>query len=167
MSTEPLSEPMNLVLTRTFEAPAGAVFAAWTETSLVRRWWGPHGFTCHRADMDVRAGGTSIVGMRAPAEWGGVEFLNSWTYRVVEPGRRLEFTLRFVDPSGTPIVPQSIGIPPGVPAEVPHTLTFRDLEGGRSEMTIVEAGYTSSAALETSRAGLVESLDKLAEALRT
>ena len=167
MSTEPLGEPTNLVLTRTFEAPARALFAAWTEAALVRKWWGPHGFTCHRADMQVRPGGTSIVGMRAPAEWGGFELLNSWTYQVVEPGQRLEFTLRFVDPSGTPIVPQSIGIPPGVPAEVPHTLTFRDLDRGRSEMTIVEAGYTSSAALETSRSGLVETLDKLAEALRT
>src|SRR5262245_10724707 len=167
MPTEPRNEATNLELTRTFEAPARAVFAAWTEEALVRRWWGPHGFTCHRADMQVRPGGSSIVGMRAPAEWGGVELLNSWTYEVVEPGRRLEFTLRFVDPSGTPIVPQSIGIPPGVPAEVPHTLTFRDLDGGRSEMTIVEAGYTSSAAVETSRSGLVETLDKLAEALRT
>ena len=167
MSAEPHSAPTNLVLTRTFDAPAHALFEAWTEASLVRRWWGPKGFTCHRADMQVRPGGTSIVGMRAPAEWGGVELLNSWTYEVVEPGQRLEFTLRFVDPSGAPIVPQSIGIPPGVPAEVPHTLTFRDLDRGRSEMTIVEAGYTSSAALETSRAGLVETLYKLAEALHT
>jgi uncharacterized protein YndB with AHSA1/START domain len=166
MMTEPIRETLNLTLTRAFDAPATRVYAAWTETALVRRWWGPNGFTCHRADMDVRPGGTSIVGMRAPAEWGGFELLHAWTYRVVEAGRRLEFVLRFVGPDGAPVVPQSIGIPAGVPAEVPHTLAFRDLGPGRSELTIVEAGYTTNEALETSRSGLVETLDKLAEALR-
>jgi uncharacterized protein YndB with AHSA1/START domain len=157
----------DLTLARTFAAPAASVYAAWTDGALVRRWWGPNGFVCHRADMDVRPGGTSIVGMRAPVEWGGFELLNSWTYSVVDPGRRLEFVLRFVDASGAPIAPQSIGIPDGVPAEVPHTLVFRDLADGTCEMTIVEAGYTSSAAIETSRSGLVQTLDKLAEALRS
>jgi uncharacterized protein YndB with AHSA1/START domain len=155
----------DLLFERDFDAPAAAVYAGWTESALLRSWWGPSGFTCHRADVDVRVGGTSIVGMRAPPEWGGVELHNSWTYGVAEPGRRLEFVLRFVDASGKVVTPQSLGIPPGVPEQVPHTLTFTELGGGRSRLTVLESGYGSEEAVTTSRRGLEQTLDKLAAVL--
>lgn len=156
----------DLTVTRVFDSPASAVFSAWTDSQLVKRWWGPNGFTCPIADMDVRVGGTSFVCMRAPAEWGGMEMFNTWTYRVVDPGRRLEFILRFADKNRNTIAPQSIGVPVGVPSEVPHILTFVDRGDGTSEMTITEVGYTSTEAVETSKAGLAQTLDKLAEVLR-
>lgn len=156
----------DLVMTRTFRVPAAAVFAAWIDPHLVRRWWGPEGFTCPVADMDVRVGGQSLVCMRAPAEWGGVELFNTWTYAAVEPGTRLEFVLRFCDGDRKPVVPQTLGIPAEVPVEVPHLLTFLDRDDGTSEMTITERGYTSNEAVETSRAGLVHTLDKLARVLQ-
>jgi len=34
----------DMVLTRTFDAPVEAVWRAWTEPELVKRWWGPTGF---------------------------------------------------------------------------------------------------------------------------
>ncbi|HKQ71353.1 MAG TPA: SRPBCC domain-containing protein [Polyangiaceae bacterium] len=163
----PTTPPKNLTVTRVFHVPAALVYAAWTDPKAVERWWGPNGFTCPLADMDVRVGGTSLVCMRAPAEWGGVELFNTWTYGLVEPGRRLEFVLRFADKDRRPIAPETLGIPPGVPPEVPHILTFVDLGDGRSEMTITEVGYTSTEALETSKEGLVQALDKLAGALST
>ena len=162
-----LDSPLtDLTMTRIFDAPAAAVYAAWTEPDLVKRWWGPNGFTCPVAEMDVRVGGMSFVGMRAPAEWGGMVLFNTWSYRVVDSGRRLEFVLRFADRERNPIAPQSIGIPAGVPSEVPHILCFSDRGDGTSELTITEMGYGSREALETSRAGLVQTLDKLAGALR-
>ena len=157
----------DLVMTRVFRAPAAAVFAAWTDPRLVQRWWGPDGFTCPLANMDVRVGGQSLVCMRAPQEWGGMELFNTWTYLVVELGRRLEFVLRFSDRDRNPVVPQALGIPAGVPAQVPHVLTFVDRDDGSSELTITEVGYTSAEAIETSRTGLVQTLDKLAGVLAT
>ena len=162
----PDSAPHDLTMTRVFDAPAAAVFSAWTKSEHLERWWGPNGFTCPIAEMDVRVGGTSFVGMRVPAEWGGMELFNTWSYRVVEPGRRLEFVLRFADKDRNAISPQSIGVPAGVPSEVPHILTFEDLGDGKSTMTITEVGYTSAEAVETSKAGLVQTLDKLAGMLR-
>lgn len=156
----------DLILTRTFDASAAALFAAWTEARLLMRWWGPRGFTCPIADMDVRVGGTSFVCMRAPAEWGGMNLFNTWTYSLVDPGRRLEFVLRFADEERHAISPQSLGIPTGVPAEVPHILNFVELDDHRSTLTIRELGYSSAEALETSQRGLQQTLDKLAEALR-
>lgn len=155
-------EPVDLTVSRTFLAPPAAVYAAWTEPELVRRWWGPSGFTCPVAEMDVREGGVSLVCMQAPAEWGGVKFFNTWTYGAVEPQRRLEFVLRFSDERRSMVTPRSLGLPPGVPPEVHHVLTFAEQPEGGCLFTIVERGYTSAEAVETSKAGLVQTLDKLA-----
>jgi uncharacterized protein YndB with AHSA1/START domain len=92
----------DMVLTRIFDAPVEAVWKAWTESDLVKRWWGPAGFTAPVAEMDVRVGGTSLVCMRAPAEFGGGDMYNIWTYSTVEPGARLEFVQRFSDEHRTP-----------------------------------------------------------------
>jgi uncharacterized protein YndB with AHSA1/START domain len=156
---------IDLCLTRTFGASALAVYTAWTDSRLLMQWWGPNGFTCPLADMDVRVGGLSFVCMRAPAEWGGLDMFNTWTYGVVDPGRRLEFVLRFADKERRVISPQSLGVPAGVPPEVPHILTFADVGEHRSTLSITEVGYTSAEALEASKRGLEQTLDKLARAL--
>jgi uncharacterized protein YndB with AHSA1/START domain len=156
---------INLEVTRVFEGSLEELWRCWTESGGVRRWWGPRGFSCPVAEMDVREGGSSLVCMRAPEALGGFEMWCTWTYRAVVPGRRLEFVLRFTDREGTPREPAALGLPPGVPAEVPHELTFRALGEGRAELTLVERGYTSTEAVETSRAGLAETLDKLAALL--
>ena len=67
------SETYNVVVTRTFDAPVERVWQAWSEPQLVMQWWGPTGFTCPKADLDFREGGTSLVCMRAPQEYGGGE----------------------------------------------------------------------------------------------
>ena len=49
----------EIVITRTFRAPAHIVFDAWTKPELVRRWWAPksRGVTLVQCDADVRPGG--------------------------------------------------------------------------------------------------------------
>jgi uncharacterized protein YndB with AHSA1/START domain len=50
----------ELVVTRTFNAPARVVFEAWTKPELFKRWWVPKSFglTLLSCEMDVRVGGT-------------------------------------------------------------------------------------------------------------
>lgn len=155
----------DMVLTRIFDAPVDAVWKAWTEPDLVKRWWGPAGFTAPVAEMDVRVGGTSLVCMRAPAEYGGGDMYNTWTYTTVEPGSRLEFVQRFSDERRAQLDPAGLGLPPGIPSEVPHVLTFRALDDGRTEFTVTESGYASPDTVEISRGGMAQCLDKLAAAL--
>ena len=69
MSTEPKKH--DVVVTRVFDAPVEQVWKAWSHPDDVKQWWGPTGFTCILAKMDFREGGTSLVGMRAPKEFGG------------------------------------------------------------------------------------------------
>ena len=50
----------EVVVTRTFEAPARLVFDAWSKPELFQRWWVPKsmGMQLHACEMDVRTGGT-------------------------------------------------------------------------------------------------------------
>ena len=49
----------ELVVTRTFNAPARIVFEAWTKPELVKRWWVPKSMDMSllSCEMDVRVGG--------------------------------------------------------------------------------------------------------------
>ena len=50
----------EIVVTRTFNAPARIVFEAWTKPELIKRWWVPKsmGMSLLSCEMDVRVGGT-------------------------------------------------------------------------------------------------------------
>jgi uncharacterized protein YndB with AHSA1/START domain len=71
MGTERQSEPTSrttaerksdreLVVTRTFNAPARIVFEAWTNPDLMKRWWAPKSFgiIVISYEADIRTGGT-------------------------------------------------------------------------------------------------------------
>jgi uncharacterized protein YndB with AHSA1/START domain len=49
----------EMVVTRTFNAPARIVFEAWSKPELFKRWWAPKsmGVPLVACDMDVRTGG--------------------------------------------------------------------------------------------------------------
>src|SRR5262245_65535260 len=50
----------ELVVTRTFNAPARIVFEAWTKPELFKQWWVPKsaGLFLRSCELDVRVGGT-------------------------------------------------------------------------------------------------------------
>ena len=50
----------EVVVTRTFGAPARLVFEAWSKPELFKKWWVPRsmGMTLRSCEMDVRTGGT-------------------------------------------------------------------------------------------------------------
>jgi uncharacterized protein YndB with AHSA1/START domain len=149
----------NMVVTRVFDAPVEEVWKAWCDPERVMRWWGPAGFTAPVARMDFREGGTSLVCMRSPE---GHDLYNTWTYRKIVPLRRIEFVQRFSDENGDPLDPAPLGLPPGIPREVPHVVTFETAGDGKTELTVTEYGYGSDEIVEVSRAGMQQCLDKMA-----
>lgn len=152
----------DLILTRVFEAPLEQVWKAWSDPQYVMRWWGPTGFSCPLAQMDFRPGGTSLVCMRAPKEYGGRDMYNTWTYQSIVPMQQIEFIQHFTDSGGNQLEPAAIGLPPGIPKEVRHLISFKDLGGGQMELTVTEYGYTTDQVVELSRAGLEQCLDTMA-----
>jgi uncharacterized protein YndB with AHSA1/START domain len=81
----------EIVISRTFNAPARMVFDAWTKPELVKRWWAPksHGVWMVSCDADVRVGGAYRYVMQK-AE--GPEIGFSGTYTEVTPPTRLAYT---------------------------------------------------------------------------
>ena len=53
------SSDREVVVTRTFDAPARVVFEAWTKPELFEQWWVPRsmGMTLRSCELDVRTGG--------------------------------------------------------------------------------------------------------------
>src|SRR5829696_4419743 len=70
-----MSEATTLRMERTFDAPAQAVFDAWTSEEVMRRWWhAEHDWETTEATVDLRVGGEVRVVMRDPhkdIEYGG------------------------------------------------------------------------------------------------
>jgi uncharacterized protein YndB with AHSA1/START domain len=97
-----MTEPSGYVvrIERTFDAPAEAVFDAWTSPEVMRRWWhaGPDWET-PEAEVDLRVGGKVRVVMRRSD---GFEVEAGGEYKLIERPDRLEMTWTFSDdPSGT------------------------------------------------------------------
>ena len=77
----------EVVVTRTFNAPARIVFDAWTKPELFARWWVPTsmGMTLHELEMDARTGGSYRLNFGE-----GMDFLG--TYLEVTPHSRIVWT---------------------------------------------------------------------------
>jgi uncharacterized protein YndB with AHSA1/START domain len=86
-----VSDGTTLRIERTFAAPAQAVFDAWTNPEVMRRWWHAEvGWETAVAEADLRVGGEVRVVMRDPdadREYGG-----GGRYTEIDPPRRLAFT---------------------------------------------------------------------------
>ncbi len=160
MSTEP--NKRDLVVTRVFDAPVEQAWKAWVDPEYVMRWWGPEGFTCPVAKMDFREGGTSLVCMRAPKEYGGQDMYNTWSYRNIVPMQRIEYILNFTDKDGKKIDPVTIGLPTDIPQEVRNVVTFKALGVNKTEITATEYDWTVGQMMEMSKQGLEQCLNKMA-----
>jgi uncharacterized protein YndB with AHSA1/START domain len=157
----------EVVVVREFDAPPEVAWSAWLDPEQIRQWWGPVGFTCPRAEVDFRVGGSTLVTMQAPDEYGGFLMHNLWTYTAMTEPSRIEFVSRFADADGNPIEPADAGIPPGVPSEVPHVVDLEPLPGGRTRVTVTELGYTSEEARAQSQLGQEQVLDKMQALYKT
>ncbi|WP_454855228.1 SRPBCC family protein [Promicromonospora soli] len=86
----------EIVLSRTFNAPAGLVFDALTRPELLTRWYGARGWNLVACTVDLRVGGRYRFVSRGPDD---AELAQSGTYREVERPSRLVCTEVFDDQS--------------------------------------------------------------------
>ena len=137
-----------LVIARTFAAPRGLVFQAWSNADHIKRWFSPEQLTVPEAEVDFRAGGVFAVCMRAPD---GTDHLCRGTFTEVLPPDRLAFV---------------VGIPNREAAKftVHTTVTFEDATSG-TRMTVRQSyelhDETERRAIEGAAEGWRTTLDKL------
>jgi len=130
----------ELVVTRTFDAPARIVFEAWTTPELLERWWAPKsmGVPLISVEADVRTGGRyRFVFGRDGAE--PMAFFGR--YIEVTPHSRLAWT----NDEGGDAGPVT-------------TVTFEE-KGGRTLLVMREL-YPSKEALDAAGTGAAEMMDE-------
>jgi len=72
----------EIVLTRVFDAPRHLVFDAFTKPELLKRWFGPRGWSLALCEVDLRVGGTFRFVLRRPD---GTEMGMRGVYREITP----------------------------------------------------------------------------------
>ena len=100
--TTPSADPRELVITRLIDVPREKLFRCWTEPALIVQWFTPPPWKTIRAEMDVRAGGASMIVMQGPD---GTEMPNPGIYLEVVKNERLVFTDAYTsawEPSAKP-----------------------------------------------------------------
>ena len=80
----------TMVLQREIPAPRSLVWGAWVNPETLPQWWGPDGFSCRTARIDLRTGGEWVFDMIGPD---GTVYPNHHLYTEVRPEERVEYTL--------------------------------------------------------------------------
>ena len=148
LNAEPGSHALEM--TREFDAPREAVFAAHTDPELVVRWWGPEGATVVVDALDARPGGS----WRMIHRTADGEYAFRGVYHDVTAPERLVYTFEFEPMPGHVLL---------------ETLRFEELPGGRTRL--VDASVFQSVADRDGmlaagmEAGAAASLDRLARLL--
>jgi len=82
----------EIVMTRVFDAPRDLVFDALTQPELLKRWFGPHGWTLTECEVDLRVGGAWRFLSKGPD---GRTMGMRGVYREIVPPERIQYTESF------------------------------------------------------------------------
>lgn len=138
----------TLQMERTYEAPAQAVFDAWTSEEVMRRWFhGEHHWETPEAQVDLRIGGAVRVVMRDPDE--DAEYGGGGHYTEIEPPSRLVFTWSWDNE----------------PRETLIELDFREEADGVTTVRLTHSGLRDEESVRSHEGGWSNALDNLGDAL--
>lgn len=147
-----------VVIERTFDAPVGLIWQMWTDPEHFRAWYGPRGAAIPVAKMDVRIGGTRLVGMEVQSPDGPMQMWFTGEYREVVENERLVYTESISDENGNVLAPSDMRLPDGHPRTTEVRVELEDL-GGRTRMVLTHAGVPADS---PGAAGWLMALEKLA-----
>ena len=115
-SAEPVAD-RELVITRTFDAPARLLFKAWSTREHIMKWFGPVGWPVMMCEMDFRVGGRWRMAMTGSSGTQNTPF--GGTYLEIVPDRRIVFDNAFEEPGAEKMI---------------MTITFEE-KGGKTTLT--------------------------------
>jgi uncharacterized protein YndB with AHSA1/START domain len=156
------TKDQELFITRIFDAPRESVWKAWTDADLMKRWWGPKGFTSPYYKIDFRVGGRFLFCMRSPE---GKDYWGTGIYHEIVPQEKIVFSDSFADEKGNVVPATQYGMSTDFPLEMLVTVTFEEIEG-KTKLTLRHVGIPAGADRDGANVGWNQSLDKLDEALR-
>jgi uncharacterized protein YndB with AHSA1/START domain len=87
----------EVVVSRLINAPRERVFDAWVKAEKLAQWWGPHGFTNARCEIDPRPGGKIYIEMIRDSD--GKSFPLDGEVEIVEAPSRIMLRARGYNPA--------------------------------------------------------------------
>lgn len=132
-----MSTTLEYVIERSFNAPIGLVWQAWTDPDLLSRWYGPgvetviHGF-------DLRPGGE----WRNEMKWGDTSNFQKMIFQEVQPTRRMVWHHCTADANWNVA---SNAMMPDWPRILLTTVTFEERDGV-TEVRLAQAPLEATAA---------------------
>ena len=139
--------PLELKFSRTFGADPELVFKALTDPDFIKKWFGPHGYTCPLVEVDLRVGGSYHIEMKPPD--GEIIKLNG-VYKVVNPPNALEYTWLWDEPDA-----KQTGV----------NIQFSP-SGDGTEVFVQQGEFASAESKDGHEQGWLESLDRLRAVVR-
>jgi uncharacterized protein YndB with AHSA1/START domain len=137
----------RVIVRRVVAAARDRVFRNWTEPDLLKRWWGPGGFTCPAVEVDLRLGGTYRLVMLPPG--GAPEMSVTGTYREIDPPARLVYTWRWDTGPATSNEESLV------------TVEFTPVDDNRTEVIVTHDRFPDGHDTSPYRSGWEEGLEKL------
>jgi len=124
----------EIKLVRTFNAPREMVFQAWTDPKYIMQWWGPEGFSCPYATVDLKVGGKFQFAMSGM----GIEHWVVGEYREIVKPSKIVSAMYFADKNGNKISPLQVFGPQAAefPYETIDVVTFEQV-GEQTRLTVV------------------------------
>jgi uncharacterized protein YndB with AHSA1/START domain len=147
-----------VVIERSFDAPVDLIWQMWTDPEHFKAWYGPDGATILVAKMDVRVGGTRLVGMEIQSPDGPMGMWFTGEYRQVVENERLVYTESVSYENGTVSSPSDMAMAEGHPVTTEIRVELEDVDG-RTKMVMTHTGIPSDS---PGAAGWVMAFDKLA-----
>jgi uncharacterized protein YndB with AHSA1/START domain len=150
-------ETAELTIERVIHAPRERVFKAWSDSEMLKQWWGPRVFPTTYSDLDFREGGYWHYCMTGPD---GTEAWGKMMYDEINEPERIVYTDHFSDKDG--------GFNDQLPT-MQITITLEDLGDGTTRLK----SYSKLASVDDlnklvemgMREGIIETWDKLDELL--
>ena len=132
----------SIVITRVFAAPAERIFAAWTDSELLKQWMGPGSVTVSIAEVDLTVGGSYTLVMNEPK---GATHIPSGTYEEIVPNKKLAFNWKWATSD-----------------EVTHVaIELREIDDNETELTLTHTGFAETGVRDHHEEGWNGCLDKL------
>ena len=143
--TTTTNERLELSITRTFNAPASAVWEIWSKREHMIRWWGPKDFETTHLELDFRVGGAYRACIYNDA-YGGENWMSGHFVELI-PNERIVMTFKWGrdDPSA------------GVETLITVTLSERD---GKTTQTFHQTPFLNVESRDSHIGGWTSFIDK-------
>ena len=128
-----------VVIERTLDASPELIWQMWTDPEHFAAWYGPTGASIPVAKMDVRVGGTRLVGMQMETPKGTMRMWFTGEYREVVVNKRLVYTESMCDENGNVLSAAESGMPSGHPTSTEVIVELERI-GGQTKMVMTHVG---------------------------